>query len=148
MKVICYQRLSYSEYRDDPHLMVVCPSQRTNHDRRCNFHDSFCITSNFLLGELPGADVAKNLLEAIRAKKDVDQLQTILNNIPANATGREDFNTDGMGDKFCFLHFYRLYCRPFIVSVCFYANLNYRQTKQTNHCSESVHECYSQYDGV
>lgn len=45
-------------------------------------------------GELPGADVARNLLEAIRAKKDVDQLQTILNNIPANATCHEDFNTD------------------------------------------------------
>jgi len=48
--------------------------------------------------------VAKNLLEAIRAKKDVDQLQTILNNIPANATGHEDFNTDGMGERFCSLH--------------------------------------------
>lgn len=45
-------------------------------------------------GELPGADVAKQLLEAIRAKKDVDQLQTILNNIPANATGQEDLNAD------------------------------------------------------
>lgn len=58
----------------------------------------------FMLGELPGADVARNLLEAIRAKKDVDQLQTILNNIPANATGHEDFNTDGMSDSFCSLH--------------------------------------------
>ncbi|XP_078375127.1 nuclear cap-binding protein subunit 1-like isoform X2 [Oculina patagonica] len=45
-------------------------------------------------GELPGADVAKQLLEAIRAKKDVEQLQTILNNIPANATGHEDLNSD------------------------------------------------------
>ena len=50
--------------------------------------------------------MAKNLLEAIRAKKDVDQLQTILNNIPANATGHEDLNTDGMGERFCSLHSY------------------------------------------
>lgn len=71
-----------------------------------NYYDFFCIASNFLLGELPGADVAKNLLEAIRAKKDVDQLQTILNNIPANATGHEDFNTDGMGDIFFSLFSY------------------------------------------
>ena len=35
-------------------------------------------------------------MEAIKAKKDVDDLQTILNNIPANATGQEDFNTDGI----------------------------------------------------
>ena len=69
-----------------------------------NCHGFCHVASNFLLGVLPGADVAKNLLEAIRAKKDVDQLQTILNNIPANATGHEDFNTDGMGDSFCSLH--------------------------------------------
>ena len=43
-------------------------------------------------------------MDAIRAKKDVDQLQTILNNIPANATGHEDLNADGMGDSFCSLH--------------------------------------------
>ena len=35
-------------------------------------------------------------MEAIKAKKDVDDLQTILNNIPANATGQDDFNTDGI----------------------------------------------------
>ena len=81
--------------------MILCPTQRSNHDWKCNCHNVFCIASNFLLGELPGADVAKNLLEAIRAKKDVDQLQTILNNIPANATGREDLNTDGMSNSFC-----------------------------------------------
>ena len=56
----------------------------------------FRLSFYFLLGELPGADAAKQLLEAIRAKKDMDQLQTILNNIPANATGLEDFNADGI----------------------------------------------------
>ena len=61
-----------------------------------NSHGFFHIASNFLPGVLPGADAAKNLLEAIRAKKDVDQLQTILNNIPTNATGHEDLNTNGM----------------------------------------------------
>lgn len=75
----------------------------------------------FMLGELPGADVARNLLEAIRAKKDVDQLQTILNNIPANATGHEDFNTDGMSDSFCSgkegVIKSQLYCRPLNVNV-------------------------------
>lgn len=45
-------------------------------------------------GKLAGQDKAKELIDAIRAKKDVDHLQTILNNIPANATGQEDDNAD------------------------------------------------------
>jgi len=49
-----------------------------------------------LPGEIPGADVAKQLVEAIRAKRDVDDLQSILNGIPANATSQEDFNPDGI----------------------------------------------------
>lgn len=68
-----------------------------------SFTKVYCVTVTVmilfltcLLGHLPGADVAKQLFEAIRAKKDVDQLQTILNNIPANATGHEDFNADGI----------------------------------------------------
>ena len=48
-----------------------------------------------LTGEVPGADVAKQLVEAIKAKKDIDDFQTILNSIPANATGQEDLNPDG-----------------------------------------------------
>ena len=49
-----------------------------------------------LTGEkIPGADVAKQLVEAIKAKKDIDDFQTILNSIPANATGLEDVNPDG-----------------------------------------------------
>ena len=45
----------------------------------------------FVLSEhLPGADAAKQLIEAIRAKKEIDDLQAILNNIPA-----EDENSDG-----------------------------------------------------
>lgn len=45
-------------------------------------------------GEIPGADVAEQLLEAVRAKKDMDDLQAILNTVPANATGQEDLNQD------------------------------------------------------
>lgn len=45
-------------------------------------------------GKLAGQDKAKELIDAIRAKKDVDHLQTILNSIPANATGQEDENSD------------------------------------------------------
>ena len=41
-------------------------------------------------------DVAKQLVDAIKAKKEVDDLQTILNKIPANAPGQEDFNPDGI----------------------------------------------------
>lgn len=66
-------------------------------------HGIFWLAFYFLLGELPGADVAKELLEAIRAKKDVDQLQTILNNIPANASGHEDLNSDGINIFFSFV---------------------------------------------
>lgn len=35
-------------------------------------------------------------MEAVKAKKDVDDLQTILNAIPANATGQEEFNPEGI----------------------------------------------------
>lgn len=45
-------------------------------------------------GDIPGADIAKQLVEAVKAKKDVDDLQTILNAIPANATGQEEFNPE------------------------------------------------------
>ena len=31
----------------------------------------------------------------MRAKKDMDDLQAILNTVPANATGQEDLNQDG-----------------------------------------------------
>ncbi|CAH3163167.1 unnamed protein product [Porites lobata] len=45
-------------------------------------------------GEIPGADTAKQLAEAIKAKKDVDDLQTILTSVPANATDQKDFSSD------------------------------------------------------
>lgn len=52
---------------------------------------------------MAGQDKAKELIDAIRAKKDVDHLQTILNNIPVNATGQEDDNADGNSFAFFFV---------------------------------------------
>lgn len=43
---------------------------------------------------IPGADIAKQFLEAVRAKKDIDDLQTILNSVPANAIGQENFTLE------------------------------------------------------
>lgn len=53
----------------------------------------------YFKGGIPGADFAEQLLEAVRAKKDIDDLQAILNTVPANATGQEDLNQDG-NEKF------------------------------------------------
>ena len=91
------------------------------------------LTSNFLPGKLPGQDIAKQLLEAIRAKKDVDHLQTILNNIPANSTGQEDLNADGI--IFVFLFSAQRYLILIIIYhlILYRINLNFK-----NRCSDEL----------
>ena len=46
---------------------------------------------------LPGGDIAKQLLEAIKAKKDFDELQALLNEISPSANGQAD-DGDGKAD--------------------------------------------------
>lgn len=44
---------------------------------------------------LPGGDIAKQLMEAIKAKKDTEELQALLNEISAGANGQAE-DSDGM----------------------------------------------------
>jgi hypothetical protein len=53
---------------------------------------------------LPGGDIAKQLMEGIKAKKDFEELQALLNEISLNANGQTD-DGDGMS---CLLHDKRL----------------------------------------
>jgi len=54
-----------------------------------------------LIDGLPGGNIAKQLLEAIKAKKDFDELQTLLNEISSSASGQAD-DVDGRSHNYIF----------------------------------------------
>lgn len=60
-------------------------------------YDKPILIPAIILDGLPGGDIAKQLLEAIKAKKDFDELQTLLNEISSSATGQAD-DADGKND--------------------------------------------------